>query len=171
MPEEKNITNEISTDHGKILASWEFPEFKKTKKTTGWYIGMAILVGALVAFSIATQNYLFLIIIALFVIIYVLRSRREPTILNIQITEDGIGIGPQTFYEWKDVKSFWIIYEPPEVKNLYLDFKTGLRTSITISLENQNPLQIRKILLEYILEDTEKENETFSDGLHRTLKL
>ncbi|MCH7492666.1 hypothetical protein IID19_03715, partial [Patescibacteria group bacterium] len=62
-------------------------------------------------------------------------------------------------------------YEPPEVKNLYFDFKTGIRPSISISLESQNPVNIRKKLLEYLEEDTEKENESFSDGLSRMLKL
>ena len=158
-------------DHGKILATWDFPEFQKYKRTKTWYVLMIILVATLAIFAITTQNYLFLVIIGLFVIISFMRSRREPAIINLEIFEDGIGIGQQNFYEWKDIKSFWIVYEPPKVKNLYLDFKASLRASVTISLENQNPIKIRKILADYLVEDTEKENETFSDGLSRMLKL
>ena len=100
-----------------------------------------------------------------------MRSRRNPALLRITITEDGIEIGDKNFYKWQDIDKFWIVYEPPAVKNLYLDFKAGLRPSITIFLENQNPLIVRKILLQYINEDTERENETFSDGFSRMLKL
>jgi len=171
MAETTNDAPKQPTDHGKVLAAWDFPEFQKHKRTTAWYVVMALLIGALVIFAVATQNYLFLVIVILFVVIYVMRSRREPALLNIKITEDGLGIAQQTFYEWRDIKSFWIVYEPPSVKNLYVDFKASLRASITVALENQNPLKIRKILAEYIPEDLEKENETFSDGLSRMLKL
>ncbi|MCH7492634.1 hypothetical protein IID19_03545 [Patescibacteria group bacterium] len=158
-------------DHGDVLASWDFPEFVKYQRTLGWYIITSVVVLAFILFGIFTQNYLFIVLIAIFIIIYVMRSRREPIKLNVSLTEDGIEIGTETFYKWKDIKSFWIIYEPPEVKNLYFDFKTGIRPSISISLESQNPVNIRKKLLEFLTEDTEKENESFSDGLSRMLKL
>ncbi|MFA6098868.1 MAG: hypothetical protein WCV50_03780 [Patescibacteria group bacterium] len=167
MPNEK----EKDADHGKTLADWKFPEFIKHKRKFGWYVIVFILIGALMIFAILTSNPLFAILIFLFVIIYFFRTRREPATLEVIINEDGVSIGEKTFYIWKQIKSFWIIYEPPEVKNLYLDFKSGLRPSISISLENQNPLRIRKILSEYLPEDIEKENESFSDGLQRMLKL
>lgn len=168
MAEEKNNK---TTDHGKILASWKFPEFIKYKKTKGWYIGTIIIICALAIFAIFTQSYLFLLIIIIFITIYIIRGRREPMLLDIEITEDGIKLEQNSFYEWKEIKNFWIIYEPPEVKNLYFDFKVGLRPSVSIFMKNQNPLNIRKILLEYLPEDTDKENESFSDGLSRMLKL
>lgn len=168
MAEEKNNK---PADHGKILAAWKFPEFIKYKKTNGWYTGAIIIICALAVFAILTPSYLFLLIIIIIITIYFIRSRREPILLDIAITEDGVKLGQNLFYEWKEIKNFWIIYEPPEVKNLYFDFKAGLRPSVSIFLENQNPLNIRKILLEYLPEDTDKENESFSDGLSRWLKL
>ena len=161
----------IPNDKGELLVSWDFPEFTKYTRTMLWYIIAGIVVIGLITFAILTEGYLFLGIIILYVIIYFLRAKRDPSILKIQILEDGIQISNNTFYEWKDIKLFWIIYEPPEVKNLYLDFKAGFRPSITISLENQNPLNIRNTLLQYLMEDTEKENESFSDGFSRLLKL
>ncbi len=169
MAEEKNNTNEV--DHGKILASWQFPEFRKHQRSALWYLIAIIIIGALIAYSLFTQSYIFLIIIFLFVFVMFLLSRRSAPLLNIELNEDGVVIGEKTFYQWKDIKSFWIIYDPPEVKNLYFDFKSAVRPSISISLENENPLRIRKILSHYLTEDTEKENESFSDGLQRILKL
>ncbi|MEA1979656.1 MAG: hypothetical protein U9N54_01605 [candidate division Zixibacteria bacterium] len=163
--------NNIPNDPGKLLTSWDFPEFQKYTRSIIWYLIMGLILIGLIAFAISTQGYLFLGIILLYVFIYYLRAKRTPLHLQIQIFEDGIQISDNTFYEWKDIKQFWIIYEPPEVKNLYLEFKTGFKPSITISLENQNPIQVRKILLQYLMEDTEKENESFSDGFSRLLKL
>ena len=163
--------NNTPVDHGKTLVSWEFPEFKKPERTTSWYVLAFIVTVALLAFAFFTKSYLFGVVIILFGAVYYLRSRKNPALLRMAISEDGIKIGNKDFYRWQDIDKFWIVYEPPEVKNLYIDFKAGLRPSITIFLENQNPLNIRKILLQYITEDTEQENETFSDGFSRMLKL
>jgi len=166
MTEEKNIE-----EKGKLLVQWEFPEFNKYQISKTWYFIMGIIIIALITFCIFTQNYLFLLIIIIFITIFFLRVKREPHIVNLQIFEDGIQIGENTFYEWKDINKFWIIFEPPEIKNLYLDFKMGIRPSINISLQNQNPVEIRNLLLQYIQEDLEKENESFSDGLSKLMKL
>ncbi len=166
----KNDQNNID-DKGKLLASWNFQEFKTYSRSITWYVFTGIILIALGIFAISTASYLFLGIIILYIIIYYLRSKREPLTLLLQIFEDGILIGDNTFYEWKEINNFWIIYEPPEVKNLYLDFKAGFKPSITISLENENPINIRNILLQYISEDLDKEDESLSDGLSRLLKL
>lgn len=172
MATEKNESNKHETmDHGKTVMSWDFPEFVIHKRTTLWYFWAIVITSGLILFALFSQNYLFLIVITLFVMVYILRTKRKPAILTVNITEDGISIGEKTFYTWKQIKKFWIIYEPPEVKNLYIDFDASLRPSITISLENQNPLNVRKLLAQYLEEDIEKENESFSDGFSRMLKL
>lgn len=165
MPEETK-----KEDHGKILASWTFPEFIKYERTIGWYIGISIVIIAIAVFAIMSKSYLFLIFIILVIGIYYLRGKREPTMIKFNITEDGLEVG-ESFYQYKDIKNFWIIYEPPEVKMLYFDFKTGIRPRLSILLENQNPLKVRKILLDYLEEDLTKENESFTDGMMRMLKL
>jgi len=173
MAEEKNnnIEDTDKVDKGKLLVQWEFTEFSKYKISRVWYIVMGLIFIGLILFSIFTQNYLFLIIITLFIIIYAIRHQRHPNTLNFIIFEDGVQIGDNSFYEWKEIKTFWIIYEPPEVKNLYFEFQIGLRPSIAITLEDQNPIEIRNLLKEYIQEDLDKENESFSDGLARLMKL
>lgn len=173
MAEEKNIKSEDTNleDKGKLLVQWEFSEFSKYDSSRVWYIVMGLIFIGLILYSIFTQNYLFLIIITLFIIIYIIRHRLHPNTLNFIIFEDGVQIGDNSFYQWKEIKNFWIIYEPPEVKNLYFEFQTGLRPSIAITLEDQNPIEIRNLLKEYIQEDLDKENESFSDGLSRLMKL
>lgn len=168
MEEQKETT---PVDHGEVLANWTYPEYIERKRSKRWYAIALTVVLALIIFSILTSNYLFIIIVAAFVFIYGMQYRRHPVDLEFIIYEDGISPDPNTFYEWQVIKNFWIIYEPPEVKKLYLSFKSSFRPGMHVSLENQNPLNIRKIMLEYIPEDTEKENESFSDGVTRILKL
>lgn len=167
----EEITSSKKNDHGTVFIAWEFPEYTKYFRGRLWYAVAIIIVAALVLYAVISDNYLFLLLIIIFIGIYALEHRRSPRKLTAQLTEDGLVIGKDTFYEWAIIKYFWIIYEPPEVKNVYFDFKSGIRPSISISLENQNPLKIRQILLEYIEEDPEKEKESFSDGLGRVMKM
>lgn len=157
-------------DHGKRFASWNFHEFQAYKRSIGWYIVAAIVVIGLFIIALRQKNYLFVVIIALITFIYLILNQRKPRLVTFSISEDGLEVH-ETFYPFKDIKKFWIIYEPPEVKILYFDFQSGLRPILSIPLESQNPLKIRDILIKYIKEDLERDEELLSDAVLRSLKL
>ena len=90
--------------------------------------------------------------------------------VSFKITEDGIAINGK-LYEYKVIKNFYIIYEPPEVKTLYFEPKSLLSPRIPIALEDQNPVEIRQILRQYLTEDIDREDEPVSDQTSRLLKL
>jgi len=71
----------------------------------------------------------------------------------------------------KEIQSFWIIYEPPEVQLLYFGISRSLRKELPIHLEDQNPIMIRKILLNYLQEDLDQEEEATEERLARLFKL
>jgi len=166
MPEQTNQPK----DYGKILHSWEFPEYTKYKRSKVWFVVMAIISAAVLIWTILSGNFLFAIIIIMVILIYVFQERREPMTIKLNIREDGLEIG-RNFYNYRDLRDFWIIYQPPEVKKIYVSFKSKIAAPLVISLENQNPLKIRKTLLEYLPEDLEKEEEPASDSLSRTFKI
>ena len=159
-----------SIDHGKRFASWVFPEFEDHKRSKLWYIIASIVLIGLVIYGIASTNFLFAIFFALASFIYVIRMQRRPRIISFAITEDGLEVH-ESFYAYKDLDKFWIVYEPPEVKTLYITFTSKIRPLLSIPLESQNPLVIREILLRYLKEDLERDNELLSDALQRELKL
>jgi hypothetical protein len=166
MPEPTNKPK----DYGKILHSWEFPEYMQYKRTRVWYIVMGIIAVALLVWAIWSNNFLFAIIVIIISLIFIFQERRKPMNIKLNIREDGLEIG-RNFYSYRDLNNFWIIYQPPEVKKIYVSFKSRIAAPLVISLENQNPLKIRKTLLEYLPEDLEKEEEPASDSLSRTFKI
>jgi len=153
-----------------ILFSWEFPEFEKHKRSLGWYLSAIIIGGALLVYSVVTFNILFALIIILFIFISFLHSYQEPPVIKFEITEDGIRLG-RKFFPYKELSKFWIVYDPPKVKNLYLDFKSFIKPTLSVPLLDQNPISIRKFLLENLEEDLEKEEEDLSDSIGKILKL
>lgn len=168
MPDSNPFENQEEY-HGKTLIKWKFPEYAKHERNRGWFIKIGLAGGLLMLYCFWTLNFLFAVILVMIAIMLYLHHQREPEIVDCAITEDGLEIG-RRFYRFKDIKSFWIIYEPGEAKTVYFDFK-GWRPSLALPLEDQNPLKMRDILLEYLEEDLEKENEPTSDFLGRWWKL
>lgn len=155
--------------YGKELISWEVAEYELVPRGVGWYIFAGLIGLALVIWSVATRNFLFAFIILIFAVIFATHTMRPPQRLRLSISDRGLALGSR-FHPWKDIQNFWIVYEPPEVKTLYLDFG-GIRPRLPIPLERTDPNQVRKILREFAPEDTSHTEEPMSDWLARVLKI
>lgn len=157
-------------DFGKIWASWEFPEFIQHSRSRTWYtIAIILLIGMLI-YAYFSKNLLFAIILILFTIIYFVIERRGPVVVQIAITEDGILINDK-FIEYSELADFYIIYYPPDIKNLYFQPRNRFKERIAIPLEDQNPVEIRRALIKYLAEDLEKEEMPTSESLSRIFKI
>jgi hypothetical protein len=168
MPEDRLKMTE-NRDHGRIFFSWKFSEFSQYKREQGWYFGGGAVVVLFLIYSIITRNFLFglITIIAALIVLMFHRSSNE---VEFKITEDGILVNDK-FYDYKVIKNFYIIYVPPEVKTLYFEPKSFFSPRIPISLEDQNPAEIREVLRQYLEEDLDREDEPVSDQTSRMLKL
>ncbi|MBI2984270.1 MAG: hypothetical protein HYY50_01465 [Candidatus Kerfeldbacteria bacterium] len=155
---------------GDILMSWTFPEFDQHQRSRAWYLWFMAAVIAFLGYAIWAANYTFAFIIFLAAFILVVRLRRRPLPVTVAIREEGIEVG-QRFWTWRELKEYWIIYRPPETRKLYLEFKGAFRPALDISLETQNPLKIRQVLNEFLLENTKREEEPVSDQWSRALKI
>ncbi len=163
-------TNETQTPQGQTLLSWEFPSFERHERGLGWYVGATIVGLGLIIYGLTQRNFLLAVIVLLVAVTLVAREYIQPQRVTIKVTEDGVTIGDRTF-RFREFATFWLVYEPPKVKLLYLEFKSGIRPSYTIPLLEQNPLRIRTVLQKYIREDLEREAEDLPDRLGRVFKI
>ncbi len=172
MAEDKIKNNEVAPfdEFGKTLISWQFPEFELIKRGRAWYIIGAIVAILLLVYSYFTQNPLFALIVVIGVIMTVMMARRTPSVVNILITDRGVLVG-DTFSSYRELKDFAIVYDPPSVKKLYLETRNVVRPRFTVLLEDVNPVKVREILLQYLDEDLEREEEASSEALTRMFKL
>jgi hypothetical protein len=156
-------------EHGALLGEWKIPEYTKHERGRRWYLWAGIVLALLLVYAIYTFDFLFAVILILGAAIIFIRSREEPMEIDFNIFEKGIGVGKK-FHPWKDFLCFYIIYEPPEVKNLYFNLK-GLRSRLSIPLKNQNPLKVRESLLKFLVENLDEEREPLSEEYERFLKI
>lgn len=159
-----------SSPHGETYLAWEVDEYARYKRSVAWYVGAGLVGLVLLWYALATVNFLFGLIVIIFAIVVVLSGTREPHRVTVSLTEDGIEMGTR-FYPYREYEAFWIVYEPPLVKSLYLDPKSSMQPPFGVPLEDVNPNTVREILLPAIKEDLERDNEPFADSLARLLRI
>ena len=155
---------------GEPIYSWTVDEYERHERGPIWYAVSFIVGVSLVLYAMITQDFLFAIIIIMAGVIIGLSTLREPRRVLFQVTTRGVGLGGE-FTPYKDLRSFWILYEPPQIKNLYVDFRNPITPHMKVPLEDQDPLAVRAALMEFLKEELAQEQEPLSDLLGRVLKL
>ncbi len=155
---------------GRVVYEWWVKEYEKRERSKRWYMVATISVVALLAYSLISQNYLFSLIVVLFGIIVYLHDMQNPIDVYFAITEVGIILGKK-FYRYNELSNFWIIYNPPEVKNLYFTLNNMVKHRLQVPLLDYDPRPVRDYLKKFLKEDLDQEEEPMSDRLARTFKL
>ncbi|MBI2609827.1 hypothetical protein HYW53_01465 [Candidatus Giovannonibacteria bacterium] len=133
------------------LSAWEAPEFEYHEKRSDWYWAVGIVTIAFFAVAIILQNFLFAILILLAGLSFSMYGAKRPRVISFAITSRGLKIG-KVLYPFDNLKSFWLNYDPPHVKELYIISKKVFMPQISIPLGNANPNQIREHLLKFLEE-------------------
>lgn len=149
---------------------WEVPSFEKYERGKTWYFGFAVVATLLVAYAIYTSNFLFAFIIFLSVIIVLLVGNQKPKQILVQIGNNGIVVDGR-LHLYQEIDTFSIIYQPPMSKVLYIEPKSTLSQRLRIELDDQDPVELRSHLLQYLREDLDLQGEHVSDIIGRLLRI
>ncbi|MEK7213463.1 MAG: hypothetical protein AAB678_03450 [Patescibacteria group bacterium] len=165
----QDITKE-EVNLGQVIYQWSVKEYEQYERDGRWYWMMGIPGAALLVYAILAANYLFALVVVLFAIILFMHGIAEPVQVDFAITNTGLVLG-RKYYKYNELSDFWIIYTPPEVKNLYFSVRTLTKHRLQISLLDNDPRPIRDYLKQYLVEDLEQEEEPLSDKIGRLFKL
>jgi len=116
-------------------------------------------------FRYDTLTSIFLILASLVLLLY---GKQKPTISKIVVDQSGILVGDIMYY-YKDLKSFWIDYNPGGPKELSLESAKWYMPYIKVLLNDQNPVEVRSLIVNFL---PEKEHEnSLVDHIGRRLGL
>ncbi len=149
--------------------NWDAKEFTHHEKTLVWYIVFTLIAIGLIVYSILSGSILTMVTFGLIVLLGFLFSHRQPRVMPHSLTSSGIILG-DTIIPYKNIKSFWIIYEPPQVKTLNIETTAYLNRHVTIQLGDQDPVPVKLFLKKYLPEDLNRD-ESFVDIIQRHLKI
>jgi len=155
---------------GRIVYAWTVKEYEKYDRSHRWYLATGIALAAFLAFALLSGNYLFALVIILFGIVLYLHDMQEPMDVYFAITDTGIILG-RRYYRFSELKNFWLIYNPPEIKTIYFTLNSVVKHRLQVPLLEYDPRAIRDHLNQYLTEDLEQEEEPLSDTLARVFKI
>lgn len=151
------------------LLSWKAPEYAHHEKSILWFVIAGIVLTGFIVYGLLTDGWTFSIALVVFAGTYYLFHRETPKIVDVKISKAGVKIGRHSF-PYSHMKGFWIFYDPPHVKKLYLRINSHFHPDISVSLEDVDIATVRQTLKQQTQELPEK-REPFSDTLVRVLKL
>ena len=169
MPSEQNIIHE-KMDSGledNALYSWSAPEFLYHKKSALWHIGVYSSIAAITLIMIFSKQWFSIPVFLLITILVFQYAEVKPKNIAVTITSLGIIVGNK-FYPFSEVKSFWILYNPP-LKQLNLELTKRFSPIISVLIDNTDPAVIKELLSPYIMEDDTRV-EDFIDRFIRFIR-
>jgi len=164
--EEYSVKYEEEVFYDGAFYRWSAPEHEKYTVGKRFYTYSTIFLALLVAYALYSNSPIMAITFILVGIVGYLYLQKEPRIINFSITTEGI-VAENEIYEFDNLKSFWIFYNPPQEKLLSLRSKNIFTPYIHIPIGNEDPVQIRQILVDFIPEI--KQNHNIVDIAERFL--
>lgn len=159
--------NTAPQDQPVTSLSWEAPEYVYTKKSSDWYWAVGILSVGLFAVALIFHNFLFGIFMLLGGFTIALYGARPPQIVTFTLSIEGIHIKNRV-YPYESLKSFWIFYRPPEIKELSIESQKMIMPQIKIPMGDANPAEVRAYLQQFMPEH--QQEESLIDTAMRFLK-
>ena len=143
-------------DHDSVnLISWEAPTFNYNPNKK--YLALVIIFIFLGAGTLLflKKDFLLVIFLVLYALMLIFYANKKPEVSKITLNQSSIKIDDQIYY-YRNIKSFWLDYEPSGLKELSIEPKKWYLPYIKIPIEKENPLNIRSLVLNYV---QEKEHE------------
>ena len=150
------------------LIEWEAEEYEHQQKTADWYWALGIIAFGFLFTAILLKNFLFAILVLLGSFTLAMFGARRPKTIHAAITARGIQVGA-TLYPYNNLSHFWINYDPPNVRELYLVSQKTFVPHISIPLGKADPNEIREHLLKFLNE--EEIEEPIYEVIARFLRL
>lgn len=161
-------TSPLGRSAQRAMLSWRAPEFEVYEKDNKWYAYIALVLIAIIGYAIYSNSLIMAIVFILIGVIIYLQIHKEPKIIDFAITADGVIAGKEIF-DFEHIQSFWIFYDPPHEKYISFHTRGHLVPFIHIAIDDQDPVELRAILIKYIPEIKQEPNMV--DMLERFLRI
>jgi hypothetical protein len=148
--------------------TWSAHEFIYHKKTLWWHLAFIILATGLIGYAVYTKSILTVITFALIAIVGWFFANRQPRIIRYELNSQGL-VFNQQILPYKNIKKFWIIYSPGQIKTLNFETTAVLHRMHSLELGSADPMMIKIFLQQYISEDLDRE-ESLTDVITRKAK-
>ncbi len=154
----------------KAVFSWIAPEYHQHPKSLTWWVVAGISLLIIMIIEAWTGNWTMLLATMVFGVVYwYLHEHHPPRFTKVVISDLGLKIGHRKI-PYSKIHSFWVLYDPPNLKRLVFRLRNSYLSDLIIELEDQDPTAIANYLSKNITELTDQE-ESIADLIVRLLKM
>ena len=119
----------------------------------------------LIVFAAFSKSIMTVITFVLLILLSYAFAVKPPKSLRHSIGQVGIKVG-NVAYPYKNIKTFWVVYNPPDVKTLNFETTAYLNNPVSVELGDQDPVEVKMLLKNFLVEDLERE-ESLSEVIAR----
>ena len=147
--------------------SWRAAEFEFREKGPLWYLAIGFVAAILVVVSFAQRNFFFAVFVLVASITLMFFGRLKPVVFNFKISEAGVNVGENKFYNYEKLEGFSIVDRPGKLDEIILKKKTVINSFLKLPIDSKNALTAKELLTEKLPEIDYKESiiDIFSDLL------
>lgn len=136
-----------------LLYAWQDYEYQVMERDRKWYLYAGSILLAIIAYAVYSNSPVVAITFILLGITGYLVLNKPPRFLDFAIFYRGVIVGKE-IYEFENIESFWIFYEPEEtgMKVLSLHISGALLPFVHLPIGKEDPVKIREALIKFIPE-------------------
>ncbi|MFH0712853.1 MAG: hypothetical protein V2A55_03325 [Candidatus Jorgensenbacteria bacterium] len=116
--------------------SWRAAEYHYIQKEVGWYLTVGLVAFLLVFLSFLWGNFFFAIFIAIAATTVMFFAKRRPQIFDFKITDKGVAIGENIFYDYGRLDGFAVRERPERLNEIILKKKAVLNPYVKIPIDS-----------------------------------
>lgn len=146
--------------------SWDAPEYEHRPKEVSWYWVSIIVSVVLIAIAVWQENWLFGVFIVIAEVLVLVWADRAPDMIPITVSEKGVRIGEDKFYERARIAAFSIVpHEHTNWYDLVLHLDRRLLPNVIVKVPHDKAHDVHQALSDlYAFFDYE---ESFVETLER----
>lgn len=160
--------HEMEDGTGKIMHQWNAPEFEVYEKSARWYLVFAFFIIVMVVYALFTNGPIMAITFILIGIVGYIHLQKDPRMIIFSITSKGV-VADKEMYQYENIHSFWIFYDPNHTKTISLHTKAPMLPYVHIPLGDEDPVHLRELLMKNIPEI--KQDPSLIDAIERVLHI
>jgi len=165
---EKSLSGETNeTVEHDVLYSWDAPEFLYHEKSLLWHVVVYSILLLFVGLMFLLKQWVAIPVFLLIAILIYQYAEVKPKNVAIAITNLGVIVGDK-FYPFSEIKSFWVLYNPP-IKQVSFELTKRFSPVISVSAEGVDLGIIKDIISSHVVEDDTR-TEDFMDRIIRYIR-
>ena len=131
---------------------WSGFEHQHEERSSDWFYALGIIAISAALTSILFGNFLFGLVILIAAGTLGILATKKPEVVDFVLTDKGLTVG-DTFYEYKDIRAFWIVEEAGEDATLLIDTLKFMAPHLVIPVEGAYADEIRNMMGEFAQEE------------------